>query len=52
MYNGYNMLNVVVKLNGSSSKYFFCVSRGTRQGSVLSPYLAIAGVLCLWPLEC
>ena len=38
MYNWYNKLNVVVKWNGSYSKSF-CVTRGTRQGSVLWPYL-------------
>ena len=31
-------LNAVVKWNGSYSQSF-CVTRGTRQGSVLSPYL-------------
>ena len=38
LYNWYNKLNAVVKWNGSYSKSF-CVIRGTRQGSVLSPYL-------------
>ena len=38
LYNWYNKLTVVVKWNGSYSKSF-CVTRGTRQGSVLSPYL-------------
>ena len=38
MYNWYNKLNVVVKWNGSNSKPFD-ETRGTRQGSVLSPYL-------------
>ena len=38
LYNWYNKLNAVVKWNGSYSKSF-CVTRGTRQGSVLSPYL-------------
>ena len=34
----YNKLNAVVKWKGSYSKSF-CVTRGTQQGSVLSPYL-------------
>ena len=34
LYNWYNKLNAVVKWNGSYSKSF-CVTRGTRQGSVL-----------------
>ena len=38
LYNWYNKLNAVVKWNGSYSKPFD-VTRGTRQGSVLSPYL-------------
>ena len=38
LYNWYNKLNAVVKWNGSYSKSF-CVTRGTRQGSVLSPDL-------------
>ena len=38
LYNWYNKLNAVVKWNGSYSKSF-CVTRGTRQGSVLSSYL-------------
>ena len=38
LYNWYNKLNAVVKWNSSYSKSF-CVTRGTRQGSVLSPYL-------------
>ena len=38
LYNWYNKLNAVVKWNGSYSKSF-CVTRGTRQGSILSPYL-------------
>ena len=37
LYNWYK-LNAVVKWNGSYSKSF-CVTGGTRQGSVLSPYL-------------
>ena len=37
LYKWYNKLNVVVKWNGSYSKPFD-VTRGTRQGSVLSPY--------------
>ena len=38
LYNWYNKLNAVVKWNGSYRKSF-CVTRGTRQGNVLSPYL-------------
>ena len=38
LYNWYNKLNAVIKWNGSYSKPFD-VTRGTRQGSVLSPYL-------------
>ena len=38
LYNWYDKLNAVVKWNGSYSKPFD-VTRGTRQGSVLSPYL-------------
>ena len=38
LYNWYNKLNAVVKWNGSYSKSF-CVTRDTRQGSVLSPCL-------------
>ena len=38
LYKWYNKLNAVVKWNGSYSKSF-CVTRGTRQGSVFSPYL-------------
>ena len=38
LYNWYNKLNALVKWNGSYSKSF-CVTGGTRQGSVLSPYL-------------
>ena len=38
LYNWYNKLNAVVKWNGSYSKSF-CVTRGTRQGGVLSLYL-------------
>ena len=38
LYNWYNKLNAVVKLNGSYSKSF-CVTRGARQGSNLSTYL-------------
>ena len=38
LYNWYNKMNAVVKWNGLYSKSF-CVTRGTRQGSVLSPYL-------------
>ena len=38
LYNWYNKLNVVVKWNGLYSKSF-SVTRGTQQGSVLSPYL-------------
>ena len=38
LYNWYNKLNAVVKWNGSYSKPFD-VTRGTRQGSVLSSYL-------------
>ena len=38
LYNWYNKLNAVVRWNGSYSKSF-CVTRGTRQGSVFSPYL-------------
>ena len=37
LYNWYDKLNAVVKWNGSYSKPFD-VTRGTRQGSVLSPY--------------
>ena len=33
-----SQMNAVVKWNGSCSN-LFCVTRGTRQGSVLSPYL-------------
>ena len=40
MYNWYNKLNAVVKWNGSYSKlYGVTLTRGTRQGNVLSPYL-------------
>ena len=38
LYNWYNKLNAVVKWNGSYSKSLF-VTRGTRQGSIFSPYL-------------
>ena len=38
LYNWYDKLNAVVKWNGSYSKPFD-VTRGTRQGSVLSTYL-------------
>ena len=38
LYKWHNKLNAVVKWNGSYSKPFF-VTRGTRQGSVLSLYL-------------
>ena len=38
LYNWYNKLNFAVKWCGSYSKSF-CVTRGTRQGSILSPYL-------------
>ena len=38
LYNWYNKPNTVVKWKGSFSKSF-CVTRGTRQGSVLSSYL-------------
>ena len=38
LYNWYNKMNAVVKWNGSYSKPFG-VTRGTRQGSVLSLYL-------------
>ena len=38
LYTWYTNLNAVVKWNGSYSKPFG-VTRGTRQGSVLSPYL-------------
>ena len=38
LYNWYNKLNVEIKWIGSYSKSF-CVTRGTRQGSFLSPYL-------------
>lgn len=38
LYNWYNNLNALVKWNGHCSEVFH-VTRGTRQGSILSPYL-------------
>lgn len=38
LYNWFGELKVIVKLNGFYSKYF-CVIRGTRQGSIIEQYL-------------
>ena len=38
MYRWYNNLNAVVRWNGECSDSFK-VTRGTRQGSILSPYI-------------
>ena len=46
LYNWYDKLNTVVKWNGSYSKPFD-VTRGTRQGSVLSPSNILTFLTCL-----